>query len=255
MIAMNVRRSLAWAAVTAAVAGVVVAIVAGPIVRGGEFHRYADDRGWLGIPNAGDVLSNLAFVVVAAWSALQLRLRGARIAPRLAWAACAGVAAIGVGSAVYHAAPGDATLVFDWGPIVVTLALITSAVIVDRIGARAGAFAAVVAPLAAAGAVAWWWASGGTAGGDMAPYVAIQAVGIALPPILAIATPGAIELRDLLCAVAGFALARLLASYDADALDAIGISGHSLKHVAAAIAAGFALRALTAPPAPTPGAR
>jgi hypothetical protein len=214
--------------VLSAIAILIIALAV-TITRGPEFHHYADTRTWLGIPNAGDVLSNAMFLVVALWSTHPARL---------------GVAAIALGSGVYHAVPSDTTLAFDWLPIVLTLAIVNAVVIGDRAGARAGRHASILGPAFAIAAVAWWVASGGTHGGNMAPYVAVQAVGIALPAVLVATTPGSIRLRFLLVGLIAFAIARLCASYDRALLDAIGVSGHSLKHVVAALAAGCALRAL-----------
>lgn len=233
----RVRRALPPVALIALAA---FAVVARPIVRTPAFHVYADTRTWLGIPHAGDVLSNLPFVLVAAIAALRVRTRDG-----FAYLACAGVALIGVGSAAYHAHPGDTTLALDWAPIVLALACITAAVVADRHGSRAGHLALAAGTLAALGSVAIWYLGGGTTGGgDMTAYVTVQLAGVALPPLVALSAPGRIPARDLLLAVAGFLVARGFAANDAQLLDAIGISGHSLKHVAAALAAGLALRAL-----------
>ncbi len=178
------------------------------------------------------MLSNLPFVLFG--------VRSLRHTPVLALA----VAWIGVGSAIYHWAPGDTTLSLDWAPIGVTLMLVLAAVIHDRIGPRAGHAVQGFGPLAAVLAVGYWLLTGGTTdGGDMAPYVAVQLLGVALPPVLALVAPGRIATRYLLAAVACFVVARVLGRYDAPLLDAIGISGHSLKHIAAAVAAACVLRA------------
>jgi hypothetical protein len=211
-----------------------------PLTRGPAFHVYADQRAWLGIPHAGDVLSNLAFVVVALWALRRARSPYARLC-------CAGVALIGVGSGIYHAVPGDTTLALDWTPIALGLAFITAAVIEDRFDARAGRTALGAGGVIAVGSVAAWLVTGGTHGGTMLPYVCVQALGVALPPLVALARPGRIAARPLLVAVLLFALARLCAAYDRALLDAIGVSGHSLKHAAAALAAGAALYAITSP--------
>ena len=218
----------------AALAIIVVALTV-DIVRGPGFHRYADTRTWLGIPHAGDVLSNLAFLIVAA--------RGLRhtYAP-MGRAVCAGIAAIGVGSAGYHIAPSDLTLAFDWAPIALTLGMLAAAVIHDRGGP--GRLAMALVPVFALGSVVWWIATGGTQGGNMAPYVAVQLACIALPPLVAVVAPGSVRTGWLFAGLAGFVLARLFGAYDRALLDAIGISGHSLKHIAAAQAAACALRAL-----------
>lgn len=214
------------------------AVTARPIVRTPAFHEYADARTWLGLPHAGDVLSNLPFVLVAALAAL--RVRGG-----FAYLACAGVALIGVGSAAYHAWPSDTTLALDWLPIVLALAWITAAVIADRHGARAGRVALVLGSLAAVASVALWYVGGGTTGGgDMTAYVAVQLAGVALPLLVALSAPGRIPASLLALALAGFLVARLFAARDAQLLAGLGISGHSLKHVAAALAAAIALRAV-----------
>jgi hypothetical protein len=231
------RRTVAtWLVGTAIVAAAVCIVVLGPIERGASFHHYADQRRWLGIPHAGDVLSNLAFVIVA--------VRYFRQVPAIA----AAVAAIGLGSAIYHWAPSDTTLVVDWAPIGVTLMLVLAIVIRDRIGQRSAHVTLAAGPLAAVVAVGYWLVTGGTGDGDgtrgdMAPYVAVQLLGVALPPILALVAPGRIAARYLLAAVVCFVVARLLGANDAALLDAIGLSGHSLKHVAAAAASAFVLRA------------
>jgi len=232
------RRTVAeWLVVVALIAALIALIVLGPIERGETFHHYADQRRWLGIPHAGDVLSNLAFVIAA--------LRYVRHVPALAVA----VAAIGVGSAIYHWSPSDTTLVVDWAPIGITLMLVLATVIGDRIGPRLARVTLTGGPLAAVGAVGYWLVTGGTGDGDgargnMAPYVAVQLLGVALPPLLAVVAPGRIATRWLLAAVGCFAIARVLGANDAVLLDAIGISGHSLKHLAAAAAAACVLRAV-----------
>lgn len=251
--ATPVRSSVAGAVVLVALAAALVVAIAVPITRPPAFHRYADQRALAGIPHAGDVLSNLPFLIVALWA-----LR--RATTNLARLACAGVGAIALGSAAYHVAPGDLTLAFDWGPIAVALMLITAVVIDDRLGARAGRIALVVGVVLAIGSVVVWFAGGGTgeiaaehaAGvdavasrGSVTPYGAVQALGIALPALVALIAPGRIPRAPLLGAVALFALARLCAAHDRQLLDAIGISGHSLKHVVAAIAAGVARYAIT----------
>jgi hypothetical protein len=205
-----------------------------PITRGPSFHAYADTRSWLGIPNTLDVVSNVAFVVVALW--MWRRTTG------LARLVCLGTAAIGAGSAIYHVAPGDSTLALDWAPIATTLMWLLAAVLEDR-GGPGRAFA-VAGPILAIGSVIWWLATGGTGGGDMTAYVVVQGAGVALPPLVALFRQGRIPALQLVLALGFFGLARLASAHDRDLLDAIGVSGHSLKHVLAAAAAAIALRAM-----------
>jgi len=242
------RRRIALAVVVAAVTVAAIVVIAFPITRAPAFHHYADQRSWLGIPHAGDVLSNLPFLIAGVWFLLRADTAYAKLA-------CLGIAAVGIGSGAYHIEPSDVTLAFDWGPIAIALMLVTAAVIDDRLGERAGRIAVIVGPLLAIGSVVLWLATGGTGAidagathgaGTVTPYGAVQALGIALPPLVALVAPGKVPVRPLLLAVLFFALARLCAAHDQRLLTAIGVSGHSLKHIAAAIAAGFGLHALTA---------
>ena len=150
----------------------VAAAVAPPVTRGPSFHHYADQRTWLGIPHAGDVLSNLPFVVVGLVGLVLLASRAARPLVALVFA---GFIAIGLGSGGYHLAPGDATLAFDWLPIVLTLAWLAALVIVDRVDRKLGLDAAGGAsppPPSPA-----WWCGGPAA----APATAATCAGTSPP--------------------------------------------------------------------------
>jgi hypothetical protein len=194
---------------------------------------------WLGIPHVGDVLSNLPFVIVGALG-LARRPRGLRAL------VFAGFIAIGFGSGGYHLDPGDAGLAFDFLPIVLTLAWLSGLVIADRIDAELGRKVAIGGTFAAVAGVAVWWGGGGTTppGGDMRWYVATQALGVVLVAVAALLPASGAQLHRgwLLAGVAGFLLARGLSSSDQFLLDATGVSGHSLKHLALGAAAACVLR-------------
>lgn len=208
--------------------------MAWPITRGPAFHLYADSRSWLGIPHTLDVVSNVAFIIVALW--MWRRTSG------LARLACAGTFAIGIGSAIYHWAPSDTTLALDWGPIATTLMWVLATVVEDR-GGPGRAIALGGAALAIS-SVVYWLATGGTHGGDMTAYVVVQGAGVALPALVALFRQGRIPALPLVLALAFFGLARLAQAHDRDLLVSIGVSGHTLKHLLAAIAAAIALRAM-----------
>jgi hypothetical protein len=50
----------------------IVALFLPPIPQPLTYHNFADHRAWLGIPNFGDVVSNLAFAIVGVWGLLVL---------------------------------------------------------------------------------------------------------------------------------------------------------------------------------------
>lgn len=215
-----------------------------PVSRGPGFHNYADERSWLGIPYAGDVLSNLPFVLVglAGLQVVPLLAPRSRVVAALMSGAFVGV---GFGSGLYHMHRTDLTLVLDWLPIVLVLSWLTALVISDRIGVRAGRAAAWLLPAAAVATVMVWWLGGGTTGGDMRWYVGLQLSLVVITPAVALMYPaGLLGTRELLLAVACFLAARTVNLYDHALLDAIGISGHSLKHLFAALASWCVIRSI-----------
>src|SRR5688572_26877625 len=48
-------------------------VASGPIAQFADYHHFADQRTFAGIPRAADVLSNVAFGVVALWGVAYLR--------------------------------------------------------------------------------------------------------------------------------------------------------------------------------------
>jgi hypothetical protein len=109
----RVRRQ-AWAlAAVALVLFALLRVVLGPLAQWASYHDLADTRRLGPIPRAGDVLTNLAILAAGLWGAtLGPKLR-ADADERLAWRVfVAATIATALGSAWYHLAPSDATLVW-----------------------------------------------------------------------------------------------------------------------------------------------
>jgi hypothetical protein len=228
----------------------------GPIAQWPDYHRFADTRGWLGLPNAANVLSNLPFAWVGVWGLRRLsrmpldeRDRGAR---RAWWVFGAAVAATAFGSALYHWAPANGPLVFDRLPIAWACAALVCALLAERVDSRWGSAAALGAALLAATlSVALWWITERAGHGDLRAYLWVQflpmllvpaVLVLRLPPTGARVTPGSAWWVVL----ALYAGAKLMEMTDAGVFEALGFtSGHTLKHLLAAVGAGWLLRAAT----------
>lgn len=236
-------RPVPWRAAVLAAAVTIPAIAVATmraVIRGGDFHRYADQRTVLGIPHFGDVVSNLPFVVVGL--AGLVAARTTRGLPRGVVALLfASVIAIGLGSGTYHWFPRDVTLFFDWLPIALTATLMVALLVHDRIDAGLGWAATVALPVAAAASVAWWWWTM-----DARWYGLVQLTSIGLVPLILVLYPkGRLDRGWLLAGVGCFLLARLVHTRDHQLLDATRvISGHAAKHLLAAAATWCVLRAL-----------
>jgi hypothetical protein len=66
-----IPRSKALLLAAAIVIG-IIGLLLSPIPQPLSYHNFADRCGWLGIPNLGDVVSNLGFAIVGAWGLIVL---------------------------------------------------------------------------------------------------------------------------------------------------------------------------------------
>lgn len=199
-------------------------------------HPFVDARTRWGIPNAMDVLTNAPLSLAGLWGLLAMRHRPLPDATRAATQVFfAGLLLTGFGSAWYHWAPDAAGLVWDRLGMAVTFAGALALAVAERV-AQASARLALRALLPMALLSALLPASTG----NVLPWAVVQFGGMALITGLALQRPatGAIGIR--LGALIGlYALAKGLELGDAAVFDATGggLSGHSLKHIAAALAA------------------
>jgi len=253
-----------WDARDALKAGVLAFIVAAavawglffpPIVQPQAYHHFADTRALLGVVNAFDTLSNLAFLVVGAMGLVFLRREratggsGRFRSPqemRAYWVFFAGVALTSAGSAYYHLAPNDATLVWDRLPMTIAFMSLLAAVIGERIDARAGR--RLLAPLVLVGlaSVVYWRWSALAGFENLRPYLAVQFGSIAVVLAISALYRSRYTHGGVIFALAAFyGVAKVLEGLDREVY-ALGhwASGHTLKHLAAAVGIYLLLKSL-----------
>ena len=102
------------------------------------YHNFADQRPFLSVPNALNVLSNLPFVFVGVWGLWFVGRADGQIFAgrweRLAFGLLfAFVALTGVGSSYYHWQPGNATLYWDRLPLTVVFMAFFAIILGERI--------------------------------------------------------------------------------------------------------------------------
>jgi hypothetical protein len=224
--------------VVVAVATCVLAFVP-RIAQDAAYHAFADTRPVLGLPNGWNVLSSLPFLavgaagVVVAWRSRQ-RLGVLLPAWLLFFVAVGGVA---VGSAAYHLAPGNATLVWDRMPMGVAFMALTAALIGAQLGPAHGR--RTLWPLLAAGvaSVGYWHVSELAGAGDLRPYALVQFLPLLALPVLVFALPAPAGLRGAVAwLAAGYVVAKAFEAVDDEILALTGVvAGHALKHVSAAL--------------------
>lgn len=221
-----------WLLLAIAAAVCVGLILHGPIQQNQDYHRFADGRGLWGLSNVWNVISNLPFLLFGAWGLATLYRHRSRALPmRTAHVVFfLGSAWVAFGSAYYHMDPSDHTLVWDRLPMTVAFMAFFAALMGRYISPTLGARALV--PLLVLGlfSVLWWRVVG-----DLRPYLMVQFLPVLLIPAILLLYPVSAPGTRYIWAVLGvYVLAKVLEICDAQIYGALGISGHSLKHVAAA---------------------
>lgn len=221
----------------------LVAMFAPAVAQPEAYHRFADDRAWVGVPFAMDVLSNAAFVAGGAWGLWRLGSLGnlgSRALSAPVWVTAVvffgGLLFTGMGSAVYHWQPEGGGLMVDRAAMSVAFAGLLGLAVADRVSGRAAMWVTCVmlvwAPVAAA--LAW-------RGDNALPWLVLQMGGLLLLLALAAVAPkartdGGVGGLPLLGVVAIYGLAKVFELADHAVFDLTQgwVSGHTLKHVVAA---------------------
>ncbi len=218
-----------------------------PIPQPPEYHGFADQRPFLGIPHFLDVASNLPFLVAGLFGLYNaLRKQGSRLvdpAAQAPWTVLmAAIFLTGFGSSYYHWAPEDATLFWDRLPMALGFSALLGIMILERVDQTWGRRLWLPILLAGLGTLLYWrWQ------GDLRWYVLLQAWAIVLvPTILLLFEPKTTDTRDLGVALALYALSKIFELLDVVIFNMGGIvSGHTLKHLAAGLGSWFLYRHLS----------
>lgn len=214
---------------------------------------FADDRGWHGLPNAMDVLSNIPFVVIGLWGLYRLNridrshqqaLSAFPLTPPAsdppdntldcAWLFFAGLIATAAGSAFYHLLPDGPRLAADRAGMAVAFAGLIGVAVCERVSQRAGWPAA------------WFVLTAGLLSaevfqetGNVMPWALVQFGGMALVLTLALATPmrNSVGLK-LGWVIFFYVLAKCfeMADHPIYEFTQQTVSGHTLKHLTASLA-------------------
>ena len=251
---------------------VLAAILLPPVSQPIAYHDFADHRHLLGVANFLDVVSNVGFLgagIAGLWVVARPRTRFEFPVERWPYAVFfLGLVLTAVGSAYYHLAPDNSRLVWDRLPMTVAFMALLSSQIVDRISVRTGLVLLVPMLLVGAGTVIYWDLTEQAGRGNVVPYAILQGYTVVILLLVAILCPSRYTRgSDLYYIFAWYVLSKILETFDHE-IFTLGhaLSGHTLKHLAAA-SSGFvacrmlALRTLERPlaardttPAPGDGA-
>jgi hypothetical protein len=242
-----------WVLVAFTILVVAAALLLPRIPQPQSYHDFADQRAWLGIPNFGDVASNLLFAVSGAWGLAFLFVQGGTerfIDPRERWAyvfVFLGLLLTAFGSGYYHLAPDNARLVWDRLPMTLAFMGLVSAMISERVSVPAGFYLLPLLLLLGAGSVVLWWYTEGRGAGDLRAYAAVQVYAVLVLPVLLLLPPMYTRSWDFAMVFCFYVMAKIFETADRGifSIDRHTISGHTLKHLAAGAAGFWILRMLS----------
>ena len=203
-----------------------------------KYHDFADRRLYLNIPNFFDVFSNLPFVFVGV-AGVRFCLRNHFGGTRVAWFALfAGMALVSIGSSYYHWNPNNETLVWDRLPMTIGFMGLFVALLSEYVSVRLCKVLLVPALLLGFSSVLYWhWFD------DLRFYAWILMVPLLTIPAVVVLFRCRYSGQGLLLGALGcYVLAKISEFYDREVfvLTHSLISGHSLKHILAALG-GFAI--------------
>lgn len=212
-----------------------------PIAQDLDYHNFKDSRDLFGVPNFWNVASNIPFLFVGGFGLYRLLIAKdlvimdeIRIAYILLFV---GAGLVSFGSGYYHLWPTNQTLVWDRLPMTVAFMALFSIIISEFISVRVGS--ALLFPLVLAGisSVIYWHFTEAGGAGDLRYYAIVQFLPLfVIPVMLASFKSRYTQVVAYWGLISTYLAAKIFEHFDGAVFDLLTyISGHSIKHIVAAL--------------------
>ncbi len=211
-----------------ALSAIVGIFLSAPISQDECYHIFSDKDSLLGIPNFWNVVSNLPFLIVGAIGILKVKhLEKYHVQYLLFFL---GICFVSIGSAYYHLNPSNETLIWDRLPMTLAFMALFSLVISEFIDDKIGKLLLIPLLLLGILSIAVWILFN-----DLRIYALVQFYPVLAIPVILVffkSNTGKVYWHLLIA----YIIAKLLEHFDRETHDILKIiSGHSLKHIVAAI--------------------
>lgn len=221
-----------------------VMMLVSPIPQDPNYHNFADARDWLGIPNFGDVVGNLPFIIFGLLGGAAYKnhaLESSIIAHEATYWRIffLGAVLVGFGSAYYHWSPSNASLVWDRLPMTIAFMSFFAFMIADRLDVQLGRKLLLPLLIVGAASVFYWDYTESLGHGDLRPYALVQFLPMLIIPLLLLLRPSHYDGTRYFWQMLGwYVLAKTLEHFDIAIFHMLGgiVSGHTLKHLASSMA-------------------
>jgi hypothetical protein len=215
--------------ITLAFIAIIAMFLVHPINQNEHYHKFSDEHALGGIPNFLNVVSNLPFLLVGLLGLIQARNFKVNKLQYIVF--FFGISLVSVGSAYYHFNPTSQSLVWDRLPMTLAFMALFSIIISEYINDKAGQV--MLLPLLCIGIISiivW------LIGNDLRMYGLVQFYPIlAIPIVLMFYKSSGKSSKAYWFLLIAYIIAKLFEHFDLQLYSVLKIiSGHSLKHIAAA---------------------
>ena len=232
------QKTKSWLLVIVSVLAIVSLCFVGRIPQDAEYHQFADSRQIAGISNFWNVLSNLPFLLVGLFGLWRYPRLAASESKTGYMVLCLGIFLVGFGSAYYHQVPSNSSLLWDRLPMTVAFMALLSLLLGERVTSNYKNVSLwLLVAFGVCAALYWSWTES-QGRGDLRPYVLVQFLPIVLMPlILLLFSAKYLRSSLLLYAFVLYFLAKACEHFDHEIYGMTQfVSGHTLKHLVAALA-------------------
>lgn len=215
-----------------------------PIPQDVTYHAFAETGSWLGLPNFWNVLTNLALVVAGGLGLHTLQKQQTTPKPVGEAIFFWGLILTGFGSAYYHYAPDNQTLLWDRLPMTVAFMGLFVALLGHSFGRKITQRYLPLALAVGAASVAYWFYGETQGSGDLRYYVVVQFLPMLLIPVILLRWPPAtLRVPWLWSMLLLYLAAKFCEYFDVQMAEHLPflLTGHALKHLFAG-AAGLAFQ-------------
>ncbi|MCL9804172.1 ceramidase [Flavobacterium amniphilum] len=211
---------------------VMAAFFLKPITQDQNYHQFSDSVTLFSVPNFWNVISNVPFIIIGILGLVKIvSIKDFSLKTNYIWF-FTGILLTGFGSGYYHYNPDNTTLIWDRLPMTISFMSFLSVIIGEFINASAGK--RLLYPMLITGllSIAYWILTD-----DLRFYALIQFLPIlVILLILFLSKKEQRYKKYFWLIIVSYAVAKFLEGYDTAVYQITNemISGHSLKHLAAA---------------------
>ncbi len=204
-----------------------------------SYHLFADQRAFLNIPNFMDVVSNIGFLIFGGIGLVHCFIKDEKLSWKIFFM---GIVLVSIGSAYYHYAPTNSTLFWDRLPMTIAFMAMFTAMIGEYINPKLEKPFLIIFLIVGIFSVIYWHLYD-----DLRFYYWVQlAPMVTLLILLTFFKSKFTHTYFLTFALISYVLAKVVESNDRLFFELTGniISGHSVKHLLAALVPLFVLQYL-----------